>query len=88
MKKQNLIRKEDIKEGLVTGLVIWLVTGLVYGLVAGLVYGLVTQIIALIMSNPAFSMLDMVGQIFLILLIQGVGWYYVYRLGEKWKHNL
>ena len=77
--------KEGLVVGLFAGLVFGLFFGLVYGLVAGLVAGLVTQIIALINSNPEFSLINMILQLSLLLIIQIVGWYYVNKLNNKLK---
>ena len=74
---------------LVTGLVFGLVTGLVVvlvtGLVVGLAVGLVTQIIAYLTSNPLFSPFDFWMLLALIIIIESIGRYFVYKLKEEKK---
>ena len=68
-----IMNKEKIKE------IEQIKGGLVYGLFAGLI----TQIIALITSSPLFSMFDMISQLILLIIIESIGWFIVYKLKTK-----
>ena len=69
--------------GLIAGLIYNLVFGLIYGLVCGLAFGITTQIIALMQSNPEFSLINLILQLSLLVIIQISGWIYVWRFKNE-----
>ena len=63
--------KEEIKDGLIVGLI------------GGLTITFTTQLIALISQNPEFVMNDLISSGLLIIIIQSIGWLIIKNLAHK-----